>query len=150
MEKVKLYNMCRILDEKTNKVLVQERIKDWGGIAFPGGKVETGESIVGSTIREIKEETGLNITDLRICGIKNWYHKEKEERHLIILFSTSSFSGELLEISGEGKNYWIEEEAIKGLKTADDFDKLLDVYNNDKLNEMTYVEDNGSWRLDLL
>ena len=29
MEKVKLTNMCMIIDEKKNQVLVQDRIKDW-------------------------------------------------------------------------------------------------------------------------
>ena len=34
-----LMNMCMI-EDKDEKVLVQERIKGWPGIAFPGGKVE--------------------------------------------------------------------------------------------------------------
>ena len=48
MENVKLMNMCRIVDPNTNKVLVQERVKSWQGIAFPGGKIGIGESIVPS------------------------------------------------------------------------------------------------------
>ena len=54
-------NMCKIVNPKTKEVLVQERIKSWEGIAFPGGKVELGESIVPSVKREIYEETGLKI-----------------------------------------------------------------------------------------
>lgn len=57
--KVELTNICMIYDEKNNKVLVQDRIKSWKGITFPGGHIEYGEGIVESTIREIKEETGL-------------------------------------------------------------------------------------------
>ena len=53
MENVKLMNMCRIVDSSTNKVLVQERVKSWQGIAFPGGKIEIGESIVTSIRREV-------------------------------------------------------------------------------------------------
>ena len=60
MAKVELTNMCMVYDKTTNRVLVQDRIKSWKGISFPGGHMEDGESIVESTIREIKEETGLN------------------------------------------------------------------------------------------
>lgn len=77
MESVKLMNMCKIIDINTNRVLIQERVKNWKGIAFPGGKINNGESITKSIIREVKEETGLDITDLELCGVKNWYNEEK-------------------------------------------------------------------------
>lgn len=53
MENVKLMNMCKIVNPETKQILVQERIKSWQGIAFPGGKVEVGESVVASVKREI-------------------------------------------------------------------------------------------------
>ncbi len=69
--KVELANMCMVCDG--TKVLVQDRVKpDWRGIAFPGGHVEAGESVIGSVIREIKEETGLTIERPRLCGMKDW------------------------------------------------------------------------------
>ena len=40
-----------IMLESEGKVLVIDRIKRFQGIAFPGGKVETGESIHNSAIR---------------------------------------------------------------------------------------------------
>jgi len=150
METTKLMNMCRIFDKTSNKVLVQERIKEWGGVAFPGGKVEIGESIVLSVKREVREETGLEIDNLKICGVKDWYDKEKKERHLIVLFTTSTYSGKLFEKSEEGKNYWVDESCIKDLKIADGFDKLIDVFTNENLNEMIYVENSGNWKLELL
>ena len=148
METVKLMNMCKIVDPKTQQVLVQERIKSWKGIAFPGGKIETGESVVGSVKREVFEETGLKLNSLKICGIKDWYDKKEKERQLIILFISDNFSGELLSETSEGKVYWMEEEKLKDEKMADDFDKLLDVFNNDDINEMVYI-DNGNNRWDL-
>lgn len=33
MEKVKLMNMCKIVNSKEEKVLVQERVKSWKGYA---------------------------------------------------------------------------------------------------------------------
>ena len=141
MENVKLMNMCRIVDPNTNKVLVQERVKSWQGIAFPGGKIEIGESIVPSIKREVYEETGLKLNTVKICGIKDWYDKKEKERQLIILFTSDDYSGELIPETSEGKVYWISETELKTAKLADDFDKLLEVFKNEEINEMVY-EDN--------
>ncbi len=154
MENVKLMNMCKIVDKKTKKILVQERVKSWQGIAFPGGKIEEGESIVESVKREVYEETGLKLNKLKICGIKDWYDFKEKERHLVVLFTSSDFSGELTEETDEGKNYWIEESKLKEMKLADDFDILLKVFSKTNINEMMYVDnksenENNRWDLEL-
>lgn len=143
MENVKLMNMCKIINPETKEVLVQERVKSWNGIAFPGGKVEPGESIVPSVKREVYEETGLTLNNIKICGIKDWYDKQTNERVLIILFISDDYSGELIPETSEGKVYWIAEKDLKKEKLADDFAELLKVFKNKKLNEMVY-EDNES------
>ena len=142
MENVKLMNMCRIVETNTHKVLVQERIKSWQGIAFPGGKIEIGESIVPSIKREVYEETGLKLNTVKICGIKDWYDKKTKERYLIFLFTSDDYSGEIISKTSEGKVYWISEKELKTAKLAEDFDKLLEVFQKEKINEMAY-EDNG-------
>ena len=82
METVKLTNMCKIINPDNGKVIVQERRKSWKGIAFPGGKINLGESIVQSVKREILEETGLKIFDLKLCGIKDWYDNKNEDENI--------------------------------------------------------------------
>ena len=102
MEYVVLYNMCMIEDKKNRKVLVQNRIKGgWTGIAFPGGHIEPFESITDSVIREIKEETGLDICNIKLCGVKDWC--EENKRSIVFLFKTSSYKGNLLERTEEGE-----------------------------------------------
>ncbi len=152
MENVKLMNMCKIINPKTKEVLVQERIKSWEGIAFPGGKVELGESIVPSVKREIYEETGLKIKNMRICGIKDWCDKKEKKRQLIFLFMSDEFEGELISETSEGKVYWLSEEKLKNQKLAYDFDKVLEVFNKDNINEMIYndnenLDENLRWDL---
>jgi 8-oxo-dGTP diphosphatase len=39
------------------------------GWEFPGGQVEVGESITDAAIREVKEETGINVEITKFCGI---------------------------------------------------------------------------------
>ena len=141
MENVKLMNMCRIVDPNTKKVLVQERVKSWQGIAFPGGKIEIGESIVTSIRREVYEETGLKLNTVKICGVKDWYDKREKKRELVILFTSDDYSGEIIPETSEGKVYWMSEAELKMAKLADDFDKLLEVFKNEEINEMVY-EDN--------
>ena len=144
MENVKLMNMCRIVDPNTKKVLVQERVKSWQGIAFPGGKIEIGESIVPSIKREVCEETGLKLNTVKICGVKDWYDKKENERQLIILFTSDDYSGEIIPETSEGKVYWISETELKTAKLADDFDKLLEVFKNEEINEMVYEDNENS------
>lgn len=70
-EQVILTNMCMITDGQ--RVLVQYRESEkWPGVSFPGGHIEPNESIISSVIREVKEETGLTVSNLELCGIQNW------------------------------------------------------------------------------
>ena len=147
MESVKLMNMCKIIDINTNKVLIQERVKNWKGIAFPGGKINNGESITKSMIREVKEETGLDITDLELCGVKNWYNEEKNERSIVFLYQTKNFAGNLISETEEGKNYWISEEELLKKELADNFNIMLKVFTKNNFSEMIYNNKTKDWNL---
>lgn len=129
-EKVELTNMCMITNG--DYILVQNRIKSWCGIAFPGGHVEKNESIVDSVIREIKEETGLTISNVKLCGVKQWF--KDDVRSICFLFKTSSFEG-VLSSNDEGKNMWIKRNDLNKYKLANNFEIMLKVFENDDINE---------------
>ena len=40
MPKLEMTNMVMIQDKQTGKVLVQDRVKSWKGLSFPGGHIE--------------------------------------------------------------------------------------------------------------
>ncbi len=116
-----LCNMCMIEDTATGRVLVQRRLpkatNPWCGLTFPGGHVEAGESITASTVREIREETGLTVSNLRMCGVVEWEVPEKPQsmvwqdnipnsKYIVFMFRTSTFTGKL-KSSAEGQMDWM-------------------------------------------
>lgn len=143
MGKVIMTNMCMIINKDTNEVLVQERVKkSWPGIAFPGGHIEEGESIVDSTIREVKEETGLDIQELKLSGIKNWYNKEENFRYLVFLFKTENYNGKLITNGVEGDVFWVKISELFSLSLAEGFKEMLEVMTEDSINEYYIVGNN--------
>lgn len=125
--KYKIANMCMIEDKKGN-VLVQDRVKSWKGLTFPGGKVEIEESITESVKREIYEETNLILNKIDFCGIKDWYDPKENLKYIIFLFKSDDFSGKLLDETYEGKNYWIAKEKLKKSELSPGFDKDLELF----------------------
>lgn len=143
MENCILTNMCMICDG--NKILVQDRKNpNWPGITFPGGHVESKESFVESVIREVKEETNLDIEQVRLCGVKQWTSKNGEYRYLVFFFRADSFSG-TLKSSDEGEVFWIEKEHLHNYQLADGFAGMYEVFEQEELSENYYWFDNNEW-----
>lgn len=138
-----LTNMCMVYDG--DRILVQERTNpDWAGLTFPGGHVEPRESFVDSVVREVKEETGLDITDVHLCGVKQWTSRDGSYRYIVLFFKTNVFSGELRS-SDEGRVFWIDKKDIGNYTLAKDFDTMLEVFLNDDLTENYHYFENGQW-----
>lgn len=147
-EKCTLTNMCMIYDDKGN-VLVQNRLDSkWGGITFPGGHIEKNESFVESVIREVKEETGLDIKFPRICGTKQWL-QEDGSRYIVLFYKTNVFSG-TLKSSAEGDVFWVKMDEVKDLRLANGFAEMFDVFVSDELQEFQWIKENGEWKKKIL
>ncbi len=148
MSEIKLYNMTMIRSED-GRVLVLDRVKnDWGGLTFPGGKVEPGEGLVRSACREMKEETGLVIepSDLVPCGVVHWAHKESGRRYLEFLYRAETYSGELIEGTDEGKIFWMDEvELLKSDRLSANFDLYLPLFLEGGYSELFFDWDGESW-----
>ncbi len=146
-EIVELTNMCMVYDGNGN-VLVQDKLdKKWGGLIFPGGHIEKGESFVDSVIREVYEETGLTIEKPRICGTKDWVN-EDGSRYLVALYKTSRFRGEL-KSSKEGEVRWMSLEEMKNGKLANGMEDMLRVFLEEDINEFHTTWQNGGWTHEL-
>lgn len=130
-----LCNMCMITDQE-GRVLVQDRLPKpsnaWSGLTFPGGHVESGETVVASVIREVREETGLTITDVVPAGYIQWYNPDRQSQYFVFLFKTSSYSGDL-KGSGEGNVKWMTLDEMLAGRLAPNMKQYLAVFQNENI-----------------
>ena len=140
-ENVELTVVCLL--EDGDKILLQDRVKtDWHGYALPGGHVEKDESFLDAVKREMKEETGLEIRNPRLVGLKQF--PIDNGRYLVVLFKATEWSGELTS-SKEGKMEWVEYARLPELDTVADLEEMLRMMNSPDLTELRYVPNGDNW-----
>lgn len=151
MESAELTTLCMIRDPETGRILVQNRRKSWKGIAFPGGHVEPGESLVACAKREVWEETGLSVQNLTLCGVKDWYETGTNKRYLVFLFATECFEGTLQTDCEEGEPLWVLREEIWSMPLAYGFADTLRTMLTPEICEQFYeIHQDGEWVSQLL
>ena len=141
-ERVTLTNMCMI--RNGSKVLVEEKVGEYaGGIIFPGGHVEEHEPIVDSVVREIKEETGLDIKNPVLCGVKDWIN-EDGSRYMVFLFRADRFSGQLAS-SAEGQVFWMEKDQVLKSNWIWHMDGLMSIMAEGRYSEL-FLDSADDWK----
>lgn len=134
-----LVNMCMIYDRNNDKILILDKVKKygWEGLTFVGGHVEKGEVLYDSCVREVFEETGLNVKNLKLKGTVSWIDEINDIRELGFLYYTEDFSGELIENNIEGKLFWMGMEEFKNADGKSyNIDKIFDLYLSDNYTEL--------------
>lgn len=142
--------------EKENKILMLHRNKkvndihegNWMGL---GGKIESGETPEECIIREVKEESGLIITNPILKGVLTFPNFMGSGDWYMFLFKCYDSSGELID-SPEGNLKWVDKDKVFNLNMLDGdklFMKWMDeyaffsskmIYKNNKLIEYTLTE----------
>ncbi|MBD3168782.1 MAG: NUDIX domain-containing protein [candidate division Zixibacteria bacterium] len=130
---MKLGTLCYIRDD--GKTLMLHRVKKandmhegkWNGL---GGKVQPGESPEECVIREIKEESGLEIDEPQLKGVITFPKFDDIEDWYVFVFTTDKFSGELID-SNEGVLKWIPDGQLLDLHLWDGDRIFLKWLDND-------------------
>ena len=107
MEK-KIRKAVRCFLIKNNKVIVtkyKQGNRKEGYYDIPGGKIEEGEIPVQTAIREMKEETGIDIKNLKHKGIMTIEYPDR--KFIFDTFITSEYVGEPQEFN-ENTSEWID------------------------------------------
>ena len=82
----------------------------WNGL---GGKFEPGESPEECVVREVREESGLEIRNPRLHGLL-MFPDFKGDDWYVFVFTANEFNGELID-SPEGRLEWIPDEELTSL-----------------------------------
>ncbi|MCE4051401.1 MULTISPECIES: 8-oxo-dGTP diphosphatase [Bacillaceae] len=135
---VKIWTVCMI--QKDEKVLLLNRQHDhFKGFIPPGGKVDFPESIVQSAIREVKEETGLEVSNLIYKGLYEYVNPVVNDRYMIFNYITRDFKGELLEDGPEGKANWVNIEEAYNLPMQPSIKRRFPLFFKDGTFEIHVV-----------
>jgi 8-oxo-dGTP diphosphatase len=116
---------------KDGKILLS---KQFGRYDLPGGGLDLGEEPENGVIREVKEETGIEVKNPKILGVKNSFfqssHVENKSYHAILLYFVCEYVGGQLSTDGFDKNEkkyaeiaeWVPLESLNELKVASTVD----------------------------
>jgi ADP-ribose pyrophosphatase YjhB (NUDIX family) len=137
--------LCRTIDGKTEEVAVSELsfrpsvygivirdekillVPQFDGYDFPGGGVELGELLTDTLVREVKEETGLDVAGRQVVHVQDDFFihpfKKKAFQTPLIYFLCEVVGGELSDagFDAEEKEYakkaeWLPLADIASLK----------------------------------
>lgn len=94
---------------RDGKILLIRRAKEpyKGEVTVPGGRKQRGESLRAACAREMLEETGYVVGDLKFAGILHVFRDGEDREYVSHYFVSHDFSGELRE-SDEGSLFWAD------------------------------------------
>ncbi|MGD9128916.1 MAG: NUDIX domain-containing protein [Candidatus Woesebacteria bacterium] len=118
--------LCFVFHQDELLLIKANASKDWEGFYNAlGGHIEKGEDIIDNAVREIKEESGLDVTETKLKGIvhaSNFFGKD-----IMMFVTTSKASTKTLDEieTREGNLEWVRVSELDKLKIFDDIKPIL-------------------------
>ncbi|MBN1923286.1 MAG: NUDIX domain-containing protein [Nanoarchaeota archaeon] len=114
------------------KFLILHKNNWWNGWEFVRGEAESSEGIMDAAVREVNQETGLNITDIKVVPFNYSYNYLKNLNYISAEVSCflAKASDELVTLSSEHNHYkWVDYETAMKLLEFPEQKKLLEQVN---------------------
>ena len=123
---------CGAIVELNGKILLvqQKKSKNYG---FPKGHIQPGESEIAAAIREVKEETNI---DIEICSEKkyslSYFPNKNINKEVIYFLAKPKDNFEIKRQESEISNvFWLDKEKVKEILTYDNLKQIWDQAYND-------------------
>lgn len=105
-----------LIFDPSGRVLLVKTHK-WGGrYGIPGGKIEEGETMQAAVVREVKEETGLDVEGVRFVLVQDCIDSPEfyKPSHMVLLNFTCFTPGGEVTLNDEAESHrWVTpEEAL--------------------------------------
>jgi len=138
---MKLATLCYV--KKDGKTLMIHRVKKerdfhegkWNGL---GGKFEQGETPEECAVRELKEESGLDVKSLKMKGFITFPMFDGKDDWFVFVFVIDDFTGELID-SPEGNLEWIPDDKLLDLNLWDGDKIFLPWLEDDKFFSAKFI-----------
>lgn len=137
MEQVQLTSDI-IIEFPDGSIVLGKRMNEpykgmWG---LPGGKMDEGETIEATAIREAKEETNLDIEITGIVGVYSQLGRDPRGRYISVVYTARVIGGELKAGS----------DATEIMQTTDYMDRQLAFDHNEILKDYLKMRDSSRRR----
>lgn len=134
-----------ILIENGKILLVKQKVNEKRNWSLPGGKLERGETLEQAIIREMKEETGLDVEILKLLYICDSSATDNTLLHITFLLNRKngelSLPSNVFEINPINDVKFIPVNELTDLGFTD---KFVDIINNNFPDVGNYVGDKSN------
>ncbi|MCF7820546.1 MAG: NUDIX hydrolase [Candidatus Pacebacteria bacterium] len=132
-----------IILDKDNKVLICHRC-DYDLWNLPGGGLEKNETPEMGVIREVKEETGLDVIVKKITGV----YAKKDKNEIVFSFLCEVINGEITLNDEADKINYFEINSIPKNFSPKQLERLWDYFNEP--NKIHYKLQEGKSSIELI
>ncbi|MBT6774435.1 NUDIX hydrolase [Candidatus Woesearchaeota archaeon] len=128
-----------IIVEHENKILLLKRNTEpyLGKFALPGGFVDYDEQVEVAAVREVKEETGVDIEVIEILGVYSAPDRNPSKHTISTVFIAKPLNVNLIS-SEEGEPVWMLIDEVIKTGLCFDHDKILNDYLQWKETKKTF------------